>query len=167
MSRSLCWRGFFFICYKTSWADTNPKTMQYKKNTSLDFVPAIPRSPDTHSLTHSCRHTHTLKPTLEDREISERVAEWDRSEVQEANVTTVSISSKLDLFLSAPWKTLRLVVVLCFHHPEAPRPGACWVPTWHRRNQVAALQVHTFGNLGCYFVLLLYNISQGNMALFS
>lgn len=115
--------------------------MQYKNFPGFCYS-LHTRPPDTHSFAHTLADAHIQKPTVEDKEISERVAERDRREVQEANVTTVSISSKLDLFLFASWKTLRLAVVLCFHHPEAPHSGACWVPTWHQEDQVAARQVY-------------------------
>jgi len=56
----------------------------------LDFVSANLQTP-----THTHTHTHTQKPPLEGKEISESVAEGDRREVQEANVTTL-YNSKLD-----------------------------------------------------------------------
>lgn len=66
-------------------------------------------SSDLYSSTDS-RKTRTETHFGRQLEIIQRVAEGDKREVREANVTTVSISSKLDLFLSALCKTLRFCV---------------------------------------------------------
>ena len=114
---------------------TIPTTIPLKKTLPWLFVPAIPRPPDTRSFTQ----THnTLWKT-------KKLAR----EVQEANVTTVSISSKLDVFSPHSLEdTPAWLRFLCFLHPEAPRSGACWVPTRHQKDRVAACQALTFGNLG-------------------
>lgn len=140
-------RGFFFsFCYETALTHTHKPDNNIVQKT-LAWILVQP-SPDlqTPILSHTRKDSHTLG----DKEISEEVAERDRREVWEANTTTVLISSKLDPFLSAPWKTLRLVVILCFHHPEAPcwgdgqALGVCWAPAWHQKDQEAAHQVLVF-----------------------
>lgn len=140
-------RGFgVFLLQNSISTHTNLNTIQNRK-LFPGFCSShhqISRHPFFHTLLQTRLYRNTLWKT---KKLVRKVAEGDRREVQEANVTTVSISSKLDPFLSAPWMTLRLVVVSCFHHPGAPRTGACWVPTWHQKDQVAAFQVHTFENL--------------------
>lgn len=123
-------QGFFFMLHNLTGAHTHKP----RYNTFQKTLPWVLFQTSRHPFFLKLLQTHTQKHTLEDKEISERVAEGDRREVQEANVTTDSISSKLDLFLPAPLKTLRLVVVLCLHHPEAPRSGACWALAWHQKD---------------------------------
>ena len=109
---------------------THPTRIPHKKTLPWLFVPAIPRPPDTSSFTQ----THnTLWQT-------KKLAR----EVQEANVTTVSISSKLDLFsphsLEDTPSSMRFFVIsspgsatfrrLLGAHTAPERPGGC-LPSAH------------------------------------